>query len=67
MTMEEHERLAEVGDRFWTRLGGLVADSLGRMPQDLEALTMAYLSDRSSLFGTDYDKRLPTARSRHGT
>ena len=67
LTEEAHERLVEVGGFFWEELGKLTAAALAKMPKEYEDMTMVYLQDRASLYGTEFDEYLPASRRKEGT
>lgn len=56
LTEEEHIRFVELGNEFWDGLGRLVAQALDQCPApDLEDHLLMFLSDRSSVYGTDWE------------
>lgn len=59
MTEEELDRLNAVGDMFWHELGKLVAKHVSLMPKHLKPETLAFLQDKCSVYGTNYEKYLP--------
>ncbi len=58
LTDEEHVNLIDVGNEFWSKFSALVAEAVNKMPKELESLTLAYLSDHSSVYGSDYMSHL---------
>ncbi len=67
LTDEEHEKLTEVGDLFWTALGKLAAEHILMMPKGLEDLTTGYLQDKCSICGTEYRAVLEAAYAKRKT
>lgn len=61
MTEDEHIKLVEVGDSFWTALSKLAAEHIQMMPPQLRDVTVAYLQDKCSIYSTDYDSLLSEA------
>ena len=62
MTEEEHIRLANVGDIFYRDFSKLVARHIAKMPTDLETVTVAYLQDKCSIYGSQYAEYLNRMR-----
>lgn len=62
LTEDEHERLVEVGNSFWTQFGQLAATHIALMPPELQDLTTAHLQDLCSIYGTRYDEHLSKLR-----
>lgn len=52
MTDEEHEKLVEVGNSFYIEFGELCAKHILMMPEDLKAIAICYLADRTSIYGS---------------
>ena len=67
LTEEAHEQLVEVGNFFYEELGKLTAAALAKMPEEYEDITLAYLQDLASLYGSDFTKYLPASRCKEGT
>ena len=60
MTEDEHIELVEVGNYFYDEFSKLIATCLQKLPKNIEAEALDYLSDMSSVFGSDYDKYMST-------
>lgn len=57
MTEDEHIKLVEVGNHFWDTFSKLVAECLDMLPDGMdETEALYYLSDHSSVFGTNFEK-----------
>ena len=56
MTEEQHILLAEIGNIFWNGLGKLTAEALSKMPEELHGVTLAYLQDKYSVYGSPFQK-----------
>lgn len=56
MTDDEHIKLVEVGDKFWEDFSKLIADALNKLPESLHGEAMYYLQDKTSVFGSNYEK-----------
>jgi hypothetical protein len=67
MTEDQHIALVEVGNYFWDELGKLVARCLTKLPQDMDLdEALIYLSDHSSVYGTEFDVYLKEMRKEEG-
>ena len=58
LTEEEHIKLVEVGNEFYEKLGVLIAEAVNKMPKNLESITLEYLQERCSVYGSSYDEHL---------
>lgn len=67
MTEDEHIKLVEVGESFWSKLGELAADHIAQLPKEIEDEVIAYLQDKCSIYSSRYGMDLPSARKTHGT
>jgi hypothetical protein len=66
MTEDEHERLVEVGNLFWTAFSKLCAQYITMMPKRLQPETMAYLDEQADLFGSNYEAYLDAYKKKGG-
>lgn len=55
MTEDEHIRLVEIGNQFWHEFSKLCGKYVSLMPKELEAETVMYLGDKTSIYGSQYD------------
>lgn len=58
MSEEEHEKLVEVGNSFWEKFSQLCAEHIEQMPVDLMDVTTCYLGEKTSIYGSNYEKYL---------
>jgi len=68
MTEEQHIALVDVGNHFWQELGKLTAKCLKMLPKDMDIdEAVAYFSDISSVYGTEYEEYLEAMSLNEGT
>ena len=58
MTEEEHIQLVEVGNKFWHAFSKLCAEHIDMMPKHMRDETTMYLGDKTSIYGSQYEKYL---------
>ena len=58
MTEDEHIKLCEAGSLFWEEFSRLVGATVSAFSPEMESEVLAHLSDRSSVFGSEYNKHV---------
>jgi len=66
MTEDEHIHLVEVGNEYWNEFSQLIAAKLQKVPPHLRDEFLAMMQDKSSVYGSCYDKYMPKKSRRKG-
>ena len=56
MNQNQHIQLVELGDHFWDQYSRLIAEVVSQFPPELEHEVLAYLQDKSSVYGSKYPR-----------
>jgi hypothetical protein len=56
MNEEQHVKLVDVGDHFWDQISRLIGKAVSQFPEEIEDEVIAYLGERSSVYGSEYKK-----------
>ena len=55
LTEDEHVKLVHLGNLFWDELSRLCAKYVTAMPPEAHDVTVAYLGDKTSIYGSKYE------------
>lgn len=56
MNEEQHVKLVDVGNEFWYQFSHLIGKTVSQFPLEIEDEVLAYLGDKTSVYGSDYKK-----------
>jgi len=56
MNTEQHVQLVDVGNHFWDQFSQLIGKAVSQFPEEIEDEVIAYLGERSSVYGSEYKK-----------
>lgn len=56
MNTEQYVKLVDIGNEFWNRFSQLIGKAVSQFPPDIEDEVLAYLGDKTSVYGSGYKK-----------